>query len=82
MTRKIGGLKLLVMGQIQVQFVDGTSEYFDDQNQHESHYCTLHPDGSLTVHRLDQPGDGSPPRFDEVVTRYGVGEFVGWEERS
>lgn len=70
------------MATVEVELADGTSEHFQDQNQHESHYPVLHPDGSLSVNRMDQPGDGSPPAFNEVVARYGPEEFVGWAERS
>lgn len=61
---------------------DGTSEHFQDANTHEAHYPVLHPDGSLTVNRMDQPGDGSPPAFDEVVARYDREQILGWTERS
>jgi len=71
-----------VMAEVEVELAGGTTEYFQDQNQHEFYYPVLHSDGSLSVHRMDHPGDGSPPRFDEEVARYGAEEFVGWAERS
>ena len=70
------------MAEIDVELEGGVKQYFQAANQHESHYVVLHPDGSLSVHVVDQPGDGSSPRFDEVVAHYDAEEFVGWTERT
>jgi len=70
------------MSTVEVQLMDGTSEYFQDQNNDESYYPTSHPHGSWTVSRIEQPADGSPPVTDEVVRRFRPDEFVGWSEYS
>ncbi len=70
------------MAEVEVTLADGTSEHYQNANPYESHYPVLHPDRSLTVNRMDQPGDGSPPAFDEVVARYGPEQFIGFTEHS
>ncbi len=68
------------MNKIEVELAGGSKQYFQAANQQESHFVVLHPDGSLSVHVIDQPGDGSPPTFDEEVARYDAEDFVGWTE--
>jgi hypothetical protein len=70
------------MGTLEVALTDGTSEFFQSQHQLESYYATLGPDGSLTVSRMEELGDGSEPTIDEVVARYTQGQFTGWAEKS
>lgn len=70
------------MATLEVTLTDGSSEFFESAHHLESYYGVLHPDGSLTVSRMEEAGDGSEPLVDEVVAQYRHGQFTGWSEKS